>query len=95
MKLKNRAAEAGGVAADLLVVPQVELEHHAAKAGGVSDFFHSLGSGWILQILSTSSHGKRAPNPTNGSWWIVQIFSTGRRRLQEHEQSVSHVVEVR
>ena len=35
------------------------------------------GSGWIVQIFSTSKAARGVcANPTNGSWWIVQILST-------------------
>src|SRR6266516_7090564 len=53
------------------------------------------GSRWILRILSTRKHGKKAPNPTNGSWWIVQILSTKESRKKRRIPPTAEVVKNR
>jgi hypothetical protein len=49
------------------------------------------GSGWMVQIFSTSKPARSVcANPTNGSWWIVQILSTcsGDANARAGKQSI-------
>src|SRR5437773_999536 len=48
----------------------------------VLSFFHSFGSGWMVQVLPTDEGRDAASaNTTHGSGWIVQVLPTSEQTV--------------